>query len=355
MEISQEHLERLASFYLTHHRDLPWRRTDDPYAIWVSEIMLQQTRVEAVIGYYQRFLREFPTVADLARADEQLVLKLWEGLGYYSRARNLQKAARLIVSEYGGRLPDTKKELMKLPGIGAYTAGAIASIAFDRPEAAVDGNVLRVCSRLTGDERPVDLPAVKKEWNETLTALYPESGAGIWNQALMELGATVCLPSGAPLCEQCPWREDCTACRENTWGRIPAKLPKREKRVEYWTVFCILQGSRVLLVRRPDHGLLAGMYQFPHISGALSEQEAGRELEKLGFSGTRPERLSDAVHLFTHITWKMRGYLFRVKEDFLPDGFYPATLEQLQTEYPMPGAQAVYRAAAEDALAAGRI
>ena len=241
----------LLQWYRANRRILPWREDPRPYRVWVSEIMLQQTRVEAVLPYYERFLRELPDIPALAAAPEEQLLKLWEGLGYYSRVRNLQKAARVVCEQYGGKLPGDYEAVKALPGIGEYTAGAICSIAFGLPTPAVDGNVLRVVCRITGDETPVDSPALKRRCREELAPLYPEGAAGDFTQALMELGAMVCLPGGAPRCGECPAREFCAACASGDPERLPVKPPKKPRRIEQRRVWVVLSPAGVLLHRRP--------------------------------------------------------------------------------------------------------
>ena len=234
----------LLPWFRENARDLPWRRDREPYHVWLSEIMLQQTRVEAVRGYYLRFLEALPTVAALAETDEGALLKLWEGLGYYSRARNLQKAARVIVSEHGGRFPEDFDAIRALPGVGPYTAGAIASICFEQPRAAVDGNVLRVLSRITECGEPVDLPEVRADFTARLERVYPAGSCGAFTQSLMELGATVCTPR-SPRCESCPCAAFCLARERGTAAALPARLPKKDKRVEERTVFLLRCGDRL--------------------------------------------------------------------------------------------------------------
>ena len=238
-EVLQRMPELLLPWFAENRRDLPWRRDREPYHIWVSEIMLQQTRVEAVRGYYTRFLQALPTVADLAEVPEDVLGKLWEGLGYYSRMRNLRAAAREIREKWGGEIPRDYDAIRSLPGVGDYTAGAICSIAYDMPTPAVDGNVLRVWARLLEDERPVDLPAVRREVREALAQVYPAGQCGDFTQALMELGATVCLPNGAPLCGSCPMAGLCRAGASGRWRELPCRLPKRTRRVEDYTVFIL--------------------------------------------------------------------------------------------------------------------
>ena len=255
-------------WYRENHRDLPWRKDREPYHIWISEIMLQQTRVEAVKGYYTRFLTVLPTVQDLAACDDETLHKLWEGLGYYSRVRNLKKAAGVIVNDFGGCFPRTHEEVLSLPGIGPYTAGAICSIAWDLPTPAVDGNVLRLLARLRNDERPIDLPEVKKDVSVLLETIYPRE-AGTFTQALMELGATLCGPNREPDCESCPLSSLCQARKAGTARDLPKKSPKKQRRKEDLTVLILTCEGRFALEKRPPKGLLASLCQFPNVKGRL--------------------------------------------------------------------------------------
>jgi A/G-specific adenine glycosylase len=276
--------------------------------------MLQQTRVEAVKPYFERFLRELPDIGALAAVSEDRLLKLWEGLGYYSRARNLQKAARMVLKEYGGVLPREPKELRRLPGIGEYTAGAVSSIAYGRPEPAVDGNVLRVLARLTADERDIRGTAVKRDEAAQLRGIYPEGRCGEFTQALMELGATVCLPNGAPLCGECPLSALCEGLKTGRAASLPVVSPKPARKKEEKTVFLLLCGGKAALQKRPETGLLAGLWEFPCAPGVLSEKEAHKILSGWGFLRVQPEPLPSAKHVFTHVEWHMAGYLVHVPE-----------------------------------------
>ena len=298
--------QRLLPWYAAHRRDLPWRRDREPYHVWLSEIMLQQTRVEAVKGYYLRFLERYPTISALAAAEETELLKLWEGLGYYSRARNLQKAARIIQQEYGGIFPRDYTAIRKLPGIGDYTAGAISSICFDAKTPAVDGNVLRVMSRILDDHSCTDDPAVKRRFSQTLAEVYPEQ-AGDFTQALMELGATVCLPNGAPKCGECPMRDLCRARKNHTIEELPVRAEKRPRKQEDMTVFLLTCGDAVALRRRPNSGLLAGLYEFPHKPGILSPEEMIQTAEEWGLHPRFLEKTVSRKHIFTHIQGNMTG------------------------------------------------
>ena len=300
----------LLGWYQDHKRDLPWRQTRDPYAIWLSEIMLQQTRVEAVKGYYSRFLVALPTIAALAEVDDDALMKLWEGLGYYSRARNLKKAARVIMEQYGGCFPGEYAQVLALPGIGEYTAGAICSIAFGQKTAAVDGNVLRVVSRLWADDTPIDQPAFKKQVRHALENVYPDA-AGDFTQALMELGATVCGPNRAPDCENCPCGAFCRGYQTGVAAALPVKPVKKQRRIEEKTVLILRCGDAYALVKRPDRGLLAGMWQFPEVSGL---QELPQAMEAAGIAVRDVLRQTEKNHIFTHIEWKMRGFYMEVAE-----------------------------------------
>ena len=318
----------LLQWYRENARVLPWRSDPTPYHVWISEIMLQQTRVAAVLEYYRRFLEQLPTVADLAAVEEDKLMKLWQGLGYYNRARNLQKAARQIMEDHGGVFPDTYEAIHALAGIGDYTAGAISSIAFGLPEPAVDGNVLRVVARITGDDSDIMKPDTKTRMGQALKRVMPVDAPGDFNQALMELGATVCLPNGAPLCDQCPAKEFCTARLTERTGELPVKAAKKARRVEERTVFLIFRDKTVALRRRKSRGLLAGLWEYPNeLSPAPCPVEA-LSLEQ-GPSGK---------HIFTHIAWHMKAVLVQAADHTLPEGWVWATLEELDRDYAVPNA-----------------
>lgn len=296
---------RLLPWFEKNRRDLPWRHDREPYHVWLSEIMLQQTRVEAVKGYYERFLRRLPTVEALAAADENELLKLWEGLGYYSRVRNLQKAAVVIVKEYGGVFPRDYEKVLALPGIGAYTAGAICSICFEQPTPAVDGNVLRVVSRVLASDQPIGEERVKRDVAQRLGKIYPAGHCGDFTQALMELGATVCLPNGAPLCAQCPLAELCRAQLANAQERYPVRAAKKPRRVEHRTVFFLQCGDTVAVCKRPKTGLLAGLWQLPDVPGELTVEEMLRQAEDWGVHPRNIVKTVRRTHIFTHVEWKL--------------------------------------------------
>ena len=307
--------EPLLGWYRENARDLPWRHTEDPYRIWVSEIMLQQTRVAAVLGYYARFLAVFPTVEALAEADEERLMKLWEGLGYYSRARNLQKAAQEITAL--GGFPDTYDGLLALPGIGDYTASAIAAAAFGRREPAVDGNVLRVMTRLTDCHDDISDPKTKRAVRAALAEVMPEEPADIriFNQAMMELGATVCGPNTAPRCDDCPVSGLCLGRQRGTAEILPVKKAKKERRVEEKTVLLLMRDGKIALRKRPKTGLLAGLWEFPNVEGALDETAAGAAVEAMGLSVIDWQSRLTAKHIFTHVEWRMTGYALTVRGD----------------------------------------
>ena len=308
-------------WYQENARDLPWRRTCDGYAVLISEIMLQQTRVHAVIPYYERFLRELPDIGALATVDDDRLHKLWEGLGYYSRARNLKRAAGEIVSRFGGSMPRSYDALLTLPGIGEYTAGAIASIAFGEAVPAVDGNVLRVYARRFGAERDIRDLAFKKEVRAFLLPLVPKENPGVFNAALMELGATVCLPNGQPKCAECPGRECCAAYREGRTAELPVLSAKKARKIERKTVFALTFNGGLIGFRRPESGLLAGLWQLPEAAGELSYAEAAAWLGEHGIHPVGELRFYERKHIFTHIEWHMRVCAAEASADALPEGW----------------------------------
>ena len=325
----------LLPWYRANRRDLPWRADREPYHVWLSEIMLQQTRVEAVKGYYARFLQALPDIVSLARCDDDQLHKLWEGLGYYSRVRNLKKAAQAVMEHHGGQFPQTHREVLALPGIGDYTAGAICSICFGLPTPAVDGNVLRVWARLTDDPSPIDQPATKKRVTEALATVYPQE-AGDFTQALMELGATVCGPNRKPDCENCPCAEVCLGHRRGTAESLPAKAPKKEKRQEERTVFIVSCDGRYALEKRPNKGLLAGLWQFPNTAGHLDTVQALQAAESMGFKPREILREVERKHTFTHIQWNMKGIYLEAGE--LSGDFQWFTEEEINTQAALPTA-----------------
>ncbi len=365
-ELFHQMVPLLCAWFEQGHRQMYWRSHPLPYYVWISEIMLQQTRVEAVRGYFARFIREFPDIESLAAAPEDRLMKLWEGLGYYNRARNLKKAAVLIMEQYGGKMPDSFEELLKLPGIGIYTAGAISSIAFGKAEPVVDGNVLRVLMRLSENHEDIAKEKVKKELRLDLKEVIPHENPGIFNQALMELGAVVCLPNGLPKCSSCPLKMLCSA-EKNGIGEnlayaqnLPYKEPKKARKIEKWTVFLLEAHGKTAVRRRADKGLLAGMWEFPMLPGNLKISEVKMLLEEAGVSFEKISPLGRAKHIFSHIEWHMTGYQVFLKEmpldlqesyvaemtpvftDLLTDCVWE-TGELLKQEYSLPSAFAAYK------------
>ncbi len=325
----------LLPWYQENKRDLPWRQDREPYHVWLSEIMLQQTRVEAVRGYYERFLSALPTVQALADCDDEKLHKLWEGLGYYSRVRNLKKAAQVIVGRYGGVFPGKYEEILALPGIGEYTAGAICSICFDAPTPAVDGNVLRVAARLTDDDTPVDLPAYKKQVQSALQEMYPAE-AGDFTQALMELGATLCGPNRKPRCPICPCKDFCQGYAQGTAENLPIKQPKKARRIEEKTVFIIRCDGKYALLKRGGSGLLADLWQFPDMPGKLETAEALTVVEQMGLKIKEIYRQVERKHIFTHVEWRMRGVYLEAQET--ASGFAWFTADEVEQTAALPTA-----------------
>ncbi len=331
----------LTDWYAVNRRALPWRGDPSPYTVWISEIMLQQTRIEAVIPYYLRFLRELPDVAALAACDEERLLKLWEGLGYYSRARNLKKAAEKVMADYGGELPRTAAELRTLPGIGDYTAGAIASIACGEGEPAVDGNVLRVVMRLLACGDDVLSQKTKAAVIEALRQIYPRGeAAALLTEGLMELGETVCIPNAEPRCLLCPLHEHCRAAQSGTAALYPVRSAKKQRRIEARTVLLLHCGERYAIEKRPGKGLLAGLWQLPNRDGALGEDELRQLLTSEGLSPLGIEPLGEAKHIFTHVEWHMLGY--RVDLSKASPSYVWKTAAELERDYAIPTAFRAY-------------
>ena len=331
----------LLHWYDRNARILAWRENPKPYYVWVSEIMLQQTRVEAVKGYFDRFITALPTIKDLAEAKEDQLLKLWEGLGYYNRVRNMQKAAKLVVEEYGGELPADYETLKSLPGIGSYTAGAIASIAYGIAEPSVDGNVLRVLKRIAASYDDITKEKVKKELEDDLRSIMPKERPGDFNQSLMELGATVCLPNGKPLCEQCPVMHLCKAFHAGCELELPVKPKKKERRIEEKTVLVIKRRAgesyEIALRKRPDNGLLSGLWELPNVEGHLTNEEI-----RCMFPKGEIKRIPDGKHIFSHVEWRMWCYEVLLEEELGKEqmkngtGFF--TKKEIEEKLSLPSA-----------------
>ncbi len=341
-------VEPLLQWYDSGHRILPWRENPVPYFVWVSEIMLQQTRVEAVKPYFQRFLEALPDIISLAEAEEEVLLKLWEGLGYYNRVRNMKKAAEVIVKDYHGEMPAEYDQIITLPGIGSYTAGAIASIAFGQKVPAVDGNVLRVVSRLKTDNADIGNLRVKKELEIELEEAMPPDRPGDFNQAMMELGATVCVPNGMAKCDICPLEKLCKARNDNCVMDFPKKASKKARVIENKTVLIIRDENRTALRKRPAKGLLAGMYEFPSLEGHQLAEQVLSYLKETGVNPIRIQPLEDSKHIFSHKEWHMKAYVIRVDE-LEPlnnlggkEKFLFVEPEETQNKYPIPTAFIAY-------------
>ncbi len=351
-EILQQIPEKLLTWYDKNARVLPWREDPRPYRVWVSEIMLQQTRVEAVKPYFERFLKALPTVADLAQAPEEQLLKLWEGLGYYNRVRNLQRGARAVMAEHGGVIPASFEALKKLPGIGDYTAGAIGSIAFQIPVPAVDGNVLRVISRVLYRRDNILDAKVKRRIEGEIKEILPER-TGDFNQSLMELGATVCLPNGAPKCNECPLQELCRAHLVGDEESLPVKTKAKKRKIEQRTVFLLVCDGKIALRKRPEKGLLAGLWELPSQEGMLGCAEAGKLLQTWGVRTLGElQKQTDAKHIFSHVEWHMTCWYVEAALD--PDADVKELIwvsrKELDQDVALPAAFKTYRKVIEKIL-----
>lgn len=324
----------LLSWYQDNRRILPWRKDKDPYHVWISEIMLQQTRIEAVISYYERFIERIPDIFTLANISEDELLKLWEGLGYYSRARNLKKAAMMIMNDFGGVFPSIYEEILKLPGIGEYTASAIASICFGAKTPTIDGNVLRVYTRMLEDERNVDLSRTKKQIREEIEKIMPKD-TGNFNEAFMELGEVVCLPSGKPKCEVCPLKEKCCAYKHQSWSKFPVKTLKQDKKEYFYTVFLLCYQDKVVIRKRTD-GLLKNLWEFPSVLGKMSLKEIKTLLKTQNIAFKSVHKSVSHKHVFSHQIWYMQAYVITLTK--YEPSFCWASGMKLCEKYAIPGA-----------------
>lgn len=321
----------ILSWYYKNRRTMPWREDPQPYYIWISEIMLQQTRVDTVIPYFQRFIERYPDIASLAASDEEELLKYWEGLGYYQRVRNLRTTARFLMENHGGKLPETYEELILLKGIGEYTAGAIASEAFGKMVPAVDGNVFRVLARLTACGEDIRDRKVMAKLKEKAWELLPDENTGDFNQGLIELGALICIPKGSPKCALCPVKDHCEAYMMDIQDVIPLRSRNKERRIEERTVLLFQWGDRFSVTKRKEGVLLGGLYEIPHEEGYYDLEEVRTLAENLGMKVQSVETLKDRKFLFTHIEWRMKGYHIRIEERH--EGFVFETLEALRENY----------------------
>lgn len=345
-KLDQELSEALLNWFSHHARILPWREEPTPYRVWVSEIMLQQTRVEAVKPYYDRFMEVLPNIEALAKVDDEQLMKLWEGLGYYNRARNLKKAAQTLMERYQGEMPRNYEQILELSGIGEYTAGAISSIAYGIPVPAVDGNVLRVITRLTECYEDILKQKTKKEVAERLIEILPEGKSGDFNQALMELGAIVCVPNGDPKCEECPWDTRCLAHKKNLTNCIPVKKPKKERRKEEKTVFLLEYQGKTALHKRPEGGLLSALWEYPNTEGILTKKQMQQWMEKHQIKEYEILEELSGKHIFSHVEWHMKGIHIKIhklyqskneKKPLLNDWIF-VTEKELKQEYAIPAA-----------------
>lgn len=339
-----EAVEPIVQWFRECKRDLPWRHNISAYHVWVSEIMLQQTRVEAVKSYYERFLKELPTVRDLAEISEDKLLKLWEGLGYYNRVRNMQKAAQQIMVDYGGIFPDEYEQIRGLKGIGNYTAGAISSFAYGIPKPAVDGNVLRVLSRLTGSDADIMLASTRNRMEQALEEVIPYNAASDFNQGLIELGAIVCVPNGSAKCDVCPLHRFCRARIEGRIEELPVKKKAKERRIEKKTILVLKDGDTVAIKKRPAKGLLARLYELPNVEDHLTMEQVVEYCKRIGLTPVRVKEMGKAKHIFSHVEWHMIGYQVQVDEleKNCKDTVIFAKEEELENIYPIPAAFAAY-------------
>lgn len=331
----QKITEELISWYQENKRDLPWRHTKNPYYIWISEIMLQQTRVETVKEYFIRFIKKLPTLTDLAEIDEDELLKLWEGLGYYSRVRNMQKTAKRLIENGYDNLPNTKDELLNLPGIGEYTAGAILSIAYDIPTIAIDGNVYRVIGRVYEINASLNKPATYKIYANILEKLLPKENASNFTQSFMDLGSLICTPKN-PKCEICPLNKKCGAYKKNIQENYPVKEKKKVQKIEERVVYLYKCKNKYAIEKRKETGLLASLYEFPNTleSSSLIDIENDLLEKKIPYQSIL--EIGESKHVFSHKIWYMKGYLIELKKP-LKDYLW-VTKEELQNKYSIPSA-----------------
>ena len=345
--VLEEIVQPLVKWYRDNKRILPWRDKDNAYYTWVSEIMLQQTRVEAVKPYFQRFITELPDIQSLAECPEEKLLKLWEGLGYYNRVRNMQEAAKTVKDEYNGRLPEDYQALLSLKGIGSYTAGAIASIAYGEKVPAVDGNVLRVISRITESTEDISRQSVRRKIEQQVSQIMPSDCPGDFNQALMDLGSSICIPNGEPFCENCPWESICKAHKYGQETDFPVKAKKKQRKIEKKAVFLIEVSDKIILHKRPEKGLLSGLWELPNLDGELSAKELSEQMKKWEIGDYMIEPLGEGKHIFSHVEWQMRGYRIQMRdisEKLLEkEEWIAVSREDLEEKYAIPSAFDCYR------------
>ncbi len=332
----------LLEWYDSSARILPWRNDPSPYRVWISEIMLQQTRVDTVKPYFERFMKAVPTIQDLADISEDQLLKLWEGLGYYSRAKNLKKAANVIMQEFGGQIPCDIERLKSLPGIGPYSSGAIGSIAFGIRVSAVDGNVLRVIARISANRGDITNRIVKKEIEDMVNQMLPMTRVGDFNQALMELGATICLPSGSPKCAACPVHALCDAHSQGIEDELPIKSKKKDRKIEHKTIFVIEYEGNIAIKQRPSEGLLSSLWEFPNVEGHLTYEESEKKLNEWGITLSEIMPMKNSKHIFTHLEWHMIGYYIPAQSIEENNQLVWVTREKIKEQYSIPTAFKAY-------------
>lgn len=330
-------IKPLCAWYRENKRSMPWREDATPYHVWLSEIMLQQTRIEAVKSYYARFTERLPDIEVLANVSEEELLKLWEGLGYYNRVRNLQKTAKILVERYEGRLPADYDLLLELPGIGNYTAGAIASIAYGIPAPAVDGNVLRVTMRYLNCEDDITKISVRRRMEKAIMNVIPKKEPGLFNEALMELGEVICIPNGKPMCEKCPLVDLCQAHEAGREEQLPVKPDKKTRRMENKTIFVMEYEGRIAIQKRPNRGLLAGLWEFPSEAEHFSAKEVEKKMAEWGMQIETVKKLGENKHIFSHVEWDMKGYLVSLTKNSVPySAFNWVKREELERVYAIP-------------------
>ncbi|WP_303862348.1 A/G-specific adenine glycosylase [Alkalibaculum bacchi] len=333
-----EFQNKLLDWYDENRRILPWREEPSAYKVWISEIMLQQTRVDTVIPYFLKFMEDIPSIFTLANISEDKLLKLWEGLGYYSRAKNLKKAAQVLLEEYNGQMPSDKKDLQSLPGIGPYTSGAIASIAFGQKEPAMDGNVLRIVSRITVNTGDIKNRKVKADIEQIVIDVLPENRVGDFNQALMDLGATICIPNGAPKCSICPLSGFCEGHNKGIAETLPVKTAKKKRNIEKKTIFVLNYGDQFALKRRPNKGLLSKLWEYPNVDGFATEKDVRLLMKSWGFLTGSLLELNNSKHLFSHIEWHMKAYYIKVEAVQRDNDFVWASKKEIKEKYSIPTA-----------------
>ena len=331
----KSNVSNILNWYYQNKRDLSWRKVNDPFYVWISEIMLQQTRIEAVIDYYERFLKEIPTVEVLANIEEEKLLKLWEGLGYYNRARNLKKSAQIIMKDYQGNFPNTYEELLTLPGIGEYTASAISSICFQEKKAVIDGNVLRIFTRFYNDNSNISQNSTKQKVKQELEKILPKE-AGDFNEALMEIGETICIPNGMPLCDICPLKNNCLAKKNQNYFDFPVKSEKKKKKELYYTVFIYRYQDQIAIRKRKEKTILNNLWEFPNEEEKFKIQDVKHYLQEQKISYRKIQKWIDSSHTFTHQVWHMTSYLIDLDDKLECSEYIFEKVDVIKEKYAIP-------------------